>query len=80
MTFQSVKTSVMKFVKDEDGLTIVEYAVAGGLITAAVVTAFTLLGGGGYQDPGDLPGHQRRRLLVPSSSLERCSHGHRADA
>ncbi|UCO96648.1 Flp family type IVb pilin [Metapseudomonas lalkuanensis] len=45
MTFQSVKTSVMKFVKDEDGLTIVEYAVAGGLITAAVVTAFTLLGG-----------------------------------
>ncbi|MNN45765.1 Flp/Fap pilin component [compost metagenome] len=35
----------MKFVKDEDGLTIVEYAVAGGLITAAVVGAFTLLGG-----------------------------------
>ena len=45
MTFLSIKTSVMKFVKDEDGLTIVEYAVAGGLITAAVVTAFTLLGG-----------------------------------
>ncbi|MNE75060.1 Flp/Fap pilin component [compost metagenome] len=35
----------MKFIKDEDGLTIVEYAVAGGLITAAVVGAFTLLGG-----------------------------------
>ncbi|MNO02557.1 Flp/Fap pilin component [compost metagenome] len=35
----------MKFVKDEDGLTIVEYAVAGGLIALAVVTAFTELGG-----------------------------------
>ncbi|EJT84539.1 hypothetical protein PPS11_20603 [Pseudomonas putida S11] len=34
----------MKFVKDEDGLTIVEYAVAGGLIALAVVTAFTELG------------------------------------
>ncbi|MNG31634.1 Flp/Fap pilin component [compost metagenome] len=34
----------MKFIKDEDGLTIVEYAVAGGLITLAVVTAFTSLG------------------------------------
>ncbi len=45
MTFSDIKTSVMKFVKDEDGLTIVEYAVAGGLITAAVVVAFTALGG-----------------------------------
>jgi pilus assembly protein Flp/PilA len=45
MTFQSIKSPVMKFVKDEDGLTIVEYAVAGGLITALVVAAFTLLGG-----------------------------------
>lgn len=31
--------------RDEDGLTIVEYAVAGGLITGAVVLAFTALGG-----------------------------------
>ncbi|MFZ3206706.1 MAG: Flp family type IVb pilin [Pseudomonas sp.] len=45
MTFQAIKTSMMKFVKDEEGLTIVEYAVAGGLITAAVVIAFTALGG-----------------------------------
>ncbi|AOE84473.1 Flp family type IVb pilin [Pseudomonas sp. TCU-HL1] len=45
MTFEAIKTSVMKFVKDEDGLTIVEYAVAGGIITIGVVTAFTLLGG-----------------------------------
>ncbi|WAG77316.1 Flp family type IVb pilin [Metapseudomonas furukawaii] len=45
MTFEAIKTSVMKFVKDEDGLTIVEYAVAGGLITVAVAVAFVTLGG-----------------------------------
>ncbi|WP_339460484.1 Flp family type IVb pilin [Pseudomonas sp. EA_105y_Pfl2_R69] len=44
MIFQAIKTSVMKFVKDEEGLTIVEYAVAGGLITVAVVAAFVILG------------------------------------
>ena len=44
MTFQTIKTAVMKFVEDEDGLTIVEYAVAGGLITVAVVAAFVILG------------------------------------
>ncbi|WP_223456144.1 Flp family type IVb pilin [Pseudomonas sp. GL-RE-19] len=45
MIMQTIKASVVKFVKDEDGLTIVEYAVAGGLITLAVVAAFTSLGG-----------------------------------
>ncbi|CAK9889363.1 Flp family type IVb pilin [Pseudomonas wadenswilerensis] len=44
MNLQSIKTSVVKFLKDEDGLTIVEYAVAGGLITLGAVTAFTTLG------------------------------------
>lgn len=44
MNIQSMKVSVLKFLKDEDGLTIVEYAVAGGLITAAVALAFTTLG------------------------------------
>ncbi|MGF6557964.1 pilus assembly protein Flp/PilA [Pseudomonas sp. S30_BP2TU TE3576] len=44
MIMQTIKASVLKFVKDEDGLTIVEYAVAGGLITAAVAFAFTDLG------------------------------------
>jgi len=44
MTIQTIKTTVLKFAKDEDGLTIVEYAVAGGLITAAVALAFTNLG------------------------------------
>lgn len=44
MIMQTIKASVLKFIKDEDGLTIVEYAVAGGLITAAVALAFTDLG------------------------------------
>ena len=35
---------ILSFVRDESGLTIVEYAVAGSLITAAVVLAFTNLG------------------------------------
>ncbi len=44
MTMQAIKTSVMKFIKDEDGLTIVEYAVAGGLVTLVAVGAFITLG------------------------------------
>ena len=39
-----MKKHVMKFLRDEEGLTIVEYAVAAGLIAAAVVAAFTELG------------------------------------
>lgn len=45
MTIQTIRTAMLKFAKDEDGLTIVEYAVAGGLITAAVAAAFVALGG-----------------------------------
>ena len=36
---------LMKFVRDEEGLTTVEYAIAGGLVGAAVIAAFQLLGG-----------------------------------
>jgi len=39
-----MKQHVMKFVKNEDGLTTVEYAIAGGLVGAAVIVAFGLLG------------------------------------
>lgn len=35
---------IAKFLKDEEGLTTVEYAVAGTLIALAVVAAFTQLG------------------------------------
>jgi len=38
------KEAIVKFVREEEGLTVVEYAVAGGLISAVVVVAFTNLG------------------------------------
>jgi pilus assembly protein Flp/PilA len=41
----NVKKFPNAFLRNEEGLTIVEYAVAAGLITAAVVASFTLLGG-----------------------------------
>ncbi len=40
-----MKSKIMKFLRDEQGLTTVEYAVAGALVAAAVVVAFTNLGG-----------------------------------
>lgn len=40
-----MKEKMMKFLRDEKGLTTVEYAVAGALVAAAVVGAFTALGG-----------------------------------
>ena len=39
-----MKRQIMKFVREEDGLTTVEYAIAGGLIGAAVIAAFGFLG------------------------------------
>jgi pilus assembly protein Flp/PilA len=39
-----MKNAILAFVRDEEGLTMVEYAVAGALISAAAVTAFTNLG------------------------------------
>ena len=39
-----MKQALCKFLSDESGLTTVEYAVAGALISLAVVGAFTLLG------------------------------------
>jgi pilus assembly protein Flp/PilA len=39
-----MKNHVMKFVRNEEGLTTVEYAIAGGLIGAAVILAFGFLG------------------------------------
>lgn len=41
----TVKDKILAFFREEDGLTIVEYAVAAGLITAAVAAAFFALGG-----------------------------------
>jgi pilus assembly protein Flp/PilA len=39
-----VINKIKTFLRDQDGLTIVEYAVAGGLIAAAVALAFQTLG------------------------------------
>ncbi len=39
-----MKKKVLAFLRNEEGLTIVEYAVASCLISAAVVVAFTNLG------------------------------------
>ena len=40
-----MKKFILDFMRDEEGLTTVEYAVAGSLVAAAVVLAFTSLGG-----------------------------------
>lgn len=40
-----MKQQILKFLRDEEGLTMVEYAVAGGMIAAAGVLAFQTLGG-----------------------------------
>ena len=39
-----MKKFVMKFLQNEEGLTTVEYAIAGGLVGAAVIGAFQALG------------------------------------
>ena len=39
-----MKKFILDFLRDEEGLTTVEYAVAGSLVAAAVVTAFGFLG------------------------------------
>jgi pilus assembly protein Flp/PilA len=44
MKLQMIKTALLKFLQDEEGLTTVEYAVAGALVAAATVTAFQTLG------------------------------------
>ena len=41
---KNLKQAVLDFIREEEGLTVVEYAVAGGLISLAVVGAFTALG------------------------------------
>lgn len=40
----SLKEKVLAFLREEEGLTTVEYAIAGGLVGAGVIGAFGLLG------------------------------------
>jgi len=55
-----MRKQVLAFLRDEEGLTMVEYAIAGGLVAAGAAAAFNLLGGAisthinkliGYMDP-----------------------------
>jgi pilus assembly protein Flp/PilA len=39
-----MKKIIVAFLKDEEGLTMVEYAIAGALVAAGCVVAFTALG------------------------------------
>jgi pilus assembly protein Flp/PilA len=49
-----MKTLIVAFLKDEEGLTMVEYAIAGALVSIAAVTAFTNLGTAIVARIGDL--------------------------
>ena len=40
----SFKQAMLNFIREEEGLTVVEYAVAGALISLAVYAAFDALG------------------------------------
>jgi pilus assembly protein Flp/PilA len=40
-----MRAKLVQFIRDEEGLTMVEYAIAGGLVGAGAVAAFRLLGG-----------------------------------
>lgn len=40
-----ITTRIKKFITNEEGLTTVEYAVAGAVVAATVLLAFTELGG-----------------------------------
>jgi pilus assembly protein Flp/PilA len=39
-----MEAKLLTFLREEEGLTTVEYAIAGGLVGAAVIAAFLLLG------------------------------------
>jgi pilus assembly protein Flp/PilA len=40
-----MKAKILAFLREETGLTTVEYAVAGGIIVVGLIAAFTTLGG-----------------------------------
>lgn len=40
----NLKQAVVEFIREEEGLTVVEYAIAGGLIGLGVVTMFENVG------------------------------------
>jgi pilus assembly protein Flp/PilA len=49
-----MKHFIVSFLKDEEGLTMVEYAIAGALVAAGAAAAFLALGGAVTTKIGDL--------------------------
>lgn len=41
---RNLKQAVIEFIREEEGLTVVEYAIAGGLVGLGVIGAFQALG------------------------------------
>ncbi len=41
---KNIISNALAFLRDEEGLTTVEYAIAGGLVGAGLIAAFDLLG------------------------------------
>jgi pilus assembly protein Flp/PilA len=41
---ETTMNKLLAFLREEEGLTVVEYAIAGGLVGAAVIAAFRALG------------------------------------
>ena len=54
---KDILNRISAFVRDEEGLTTVEYAVAGTLVALAVVTAFTELGTAVEGSINEITGH-----------------------
>ena len=50
----SFKQAVIDFIREEEGLTVVEYAIAGGLIGLGVVTMFENVGNEVARIMGDI--------------------------
>jgi pilus assembly protein Flp/PilA len=40
----TMRKAIIQFIREEEGLTTVEYAIAGGLVGAVVIVAFRALG------------------------------------
>lgn len=50
----NLKQAVVEFIREEEGLTVVEYAIAGGLIGLGVVTMFDQVGNEVARIMGDI--------------------------
>lgn len=57
MNMQELIKETKNFLADEEGLTMVEYAIAGALVAGTTVAAFTGLGGNIVTQINTLAGH-----------------------